>query len=157
MSTESNVVDLPTDEMNASDAEAVAAVNEVADDDALGEQGGRSIEDLAGDQEDEEGQRMLDFGPALNLKVGGKKPTQSRLKIAAISTTITGQIGDGGDDEMYAFVVVGQIRKMSIEWMRGEDKKTTAKSRDHVLKAVSVTRISDEEAQALIEDRQADV
>lgn len=164
MSTTDNVVDLPTgvsaqadDALSAADAEAIAAVNESPDTDDLGEQGGKSIEDLADDIEDEDGQRMLDFGTDLNLKIGGKKPTQSRLKIAAISTQISGQIGAGSDDELYAFVVVGQLRKMTIEWMRGEDRTTTAKSRDHVLKPISVTRISDEEAQALIEGRQAEL
>src|SRR5205085_7876001 len=84
------------DDLSPEDAAAIDRANASADSDDLGEQGGRTIEDLT--PEDEEGQTLLDLGGNLNLSLKGKKPTDSEVKVKAVSTPVLGQLGDKGDD-----------------------------------------------------------
>jgi hypothetical protein len=121
-------------ELSESDKEAIALANATGDSDALGEQGGKSLEDLA---DDEEGQlQLLDFGDTLSLTIRGKKPTDSSIKIKAISTPIKGQLGDIGDDETILFVGRAQLEKLEMVSKR-VDGKVTGKERRHVLDPIS--------------------
>lgn len=113
--------------------------------------GGQSIEDLAdGAAEDEEGQVLLDFGDQLNLSIKGKRPTESQLKIRPVSLDITGQIGDKGDDETYAFLVIGRLHKIEIPYKRDEAGRVIGKTRRHILDPKDVVRVSDADAEAIL-------
>jgi hypothetical protein len=112
----------------------------------LGQNGtGRSIEDLAEETpEDEVGQQLLDFGDQLNLSLKGKKPSESKLKIRTIQMDIRGQLGDKGDDEDYAFIVVGRLNHVGTPYKRDEQGRTMSKKRVHELTPMDVQRIPPE-------------
>lgn len=122
------------------DQAAIDAVNSGADGD-LGEGVGQSLEDLAG--QDEGQQQFLDFGDSLNLTFKGKKPTDSELKIKAISRPIKGQLGDKGDDEIYTFIVRGRLDKDEVVRKRDGDGRVTAKTRRAVLTPISMSLIDE--------------
>lgn len=112
----------------------------------------KSIEDMAaeGGVEDEEGQTLLDFGDHLNLSIKGKRPTESQLKIRPVSRDISGQLGDKGDDETYAFLVVGRIHKIELPYKRDESGRVIGKIRRHILDPADIVRVTDEEAEAIL-------
>jgi len=104
--------------------------------------------------EDDNGQlAILEFGEEkLDLKLGGEKPTKSTLKIKATETTITGEIGNGRDDNaIYAFVVIGQIDNVSFPIKRTDTGQVEEKTRQHVLGVKSVIPITPELAMELAE------
>lgn len=122
---------------------------------------GESIEELAanGIAEDETGQTLLDFGDQLNLKMAGRKPTESKLKIRGVQRDIQGQLGDKGDDEDYAFVVIGRMHNLSTPYRRDESKRCIGKKRVHELDPMEVVRVPDallEQFLTAIEEHQAD-
>lgn len=138
---ESNVKELPTrarvDEELArlaaeSDQQAETAINAVPDHDV---EGGKSIEQIAaegGADPDEEQMQLLDFGDTLDLKLKGRKPTESQIKVAAISRDIRGQLGDIDDNETIVYVGRAVLKSVNVVNKRVEGK-VTAKTRRHVL------------------------
>jgi hypothetical protein len=128
--------------LTESDRQAIEDVNATPDSDDLGEQGGKSIEDLAeGHMEDEEGQALLDFGDQINLKIAGKKPRESKIKIRAIKRDIQGQLGDRSDDEDYGFFVVGRLQNVQTPYDRDESGRCVGKQRVHTLDPRQVTKV----------------
>jgi hypothetical protein len=112
---------------------------------------GKSIEDLAGElPEDEEGQKLLDFGDHVNLKLGGKRPTESKIKFRTIQRDIKGQIGDKGDDETYVFIVVGRLQDIQTPIKRDEVGRVISKKRVHVLDPVDVQVLPDDVAEDIL-------
>lgn len=142
--------DGPTETMDESDAEAVEAVNETPDTDAPE---GQSIEDMAageeaadGAEEGEQQQQLLDFGDELDLSMSGRAPTDSELKIKAVSRPIRGQLGDHGDDEMVTFLVRARLDKVELVNKRDNGGHVVAKIRRHLVNPISVTPISEAQA-----------
>lgn len=112
----------------------------------------RSVEDMQADGvEDEEGQQLLDFGDQLNLSVKGKKPTDSEIKIKAISMPIKGQLGDVGDDEVVSLLVTARLDDLHFPKKRDGDGHVIAKKRRHIFTPISVYPVSQEQADALLE------
>lgn len=107
---------------------------------------GQSIEDLADGAEDEEGQQLLDFGDHLNLSVKGSKPTDSEIKVKAISRPIKGQLGDAGDDEVVTVLVTARLDQVAIVNKRDGDGRVVSKARRHTLTPISVYPVSQEQA-----------
>ncbi|MET0604194.1 MAG: hypothetical protein ABW167_19575 [Baekduia sp.] len=133
------------DDLDPGDKEAIDGVNGSKDSDDLGDAGGKSLEEIAAEGEEDAGQQFLDFGDTLNLAFKGKKPTESQLKIKAISREVKGQLGDKGDDEIYTFIVRGRLDEDQIVRRRDGDGKVTTKIRRAVLTPISMTLV--EEAQ----------
>jgi hypothetical protein len=118
-----------------------------------GGEGGQSIEDMAAageGKEDEDGQTLLDFGDHLNLSVKGKKPTDSEIKIKAISRPIRGQLGDTNDDEVVTLVVTARLDQVSMVTKRDGDGRVANKTRRHTFTPISVVPISAEQADAVL-------
>lgn len=125
-------IDKAHEALDASDEEAIRLANAGADSDSLGEAGGKSLEELTAAEDENGQQRLLDFGDTVSLTVRGKKPTDTSIKVKAISTPIKGQLGDVGDDE--TIVYVGHARLDKIEFVsKRADGKVVAKERKHVL------------------------
>jgi hypothetical protein len=116
--------------LTPSDEEAIEAVNATDDTDALGEAGGKTLEDLTNDEEKQ--LQLLDFGDTLSLKLGGKKPTDSSIKVKAISTPIRGQLGDVGDEETIIYVGRAHLDEVKVKNKRVEGKVVN-KERVHIL------------------------
>lgn len=112
----------------------------------------RSVEDMQaeGGVEDEEGQQLLDFGDQLNLSVKGKKPTDSEIKIKAISMPIKGQLGDVGDDEVVSLLVTARLDDLHFPKKRDGDGHVIAKKRRHIFTPISVYPVTEEQANALL-------
>jgi hypothetical protein len=113
---------------------------------------GQSIEDMAEGvvEDDDSGQQLLDFGDSLNLSVKGKKPTDSEIKIKAISRPIKGQLGDSNDDEIVSFLVTGRLDEIRMVTKRDGDGRVAAKSRRHIVTPISVFPVTPAQADALL-------
>lgn len=113
---------------------------------------GHSIEDMAEgyQDEDESGQQLLDFGDTLNLTIKGSKPSDSEIKIKAISRPIKGQLGDDNDDEVVQFLVTGRLDQVQIVSKRDGDGKVVAKARRHVITPISVFPVTSGQADQLL-------
>lgn len=109
---------------------------------------GRTIEELGEDPaEDEEGQQLLDFGDQLNLSVKGSKPTDSEIKIKAISRPIKGQLGDSaGDEETVTLLVTARLDQVALVSKRNGDGDVIAKMRRHTFTPISVFPLTAEQA-----------
>lgn len=112
------------------------------------EEGGQSIEDLAAIGEDSEGQQFLDFGDKLDLTQKGIKPTDSEIKIKAISRPIKGQLEE--DDATVTLLVTARLDGISTVSKRDGDGKVIAKTRRHVMTPVSVLPVTADQADKLL-------
>jgi hypothetical protein len=113
------------------------------------EANGQSIEELA-QLEDGTGQQFLDFGDKLDLKVGGMKPTESRIKIKAISRIVKGQIGDVDDDEVVTVIVTARNAGTKFDPLRDGGGKAIGKIRTTTLEPISVLPVSAEQADQIL-------
>lgn len=112
------------------------------------EKGGQSIEDLAALGEEDGGQQFLDFGDKLDLTQKGIKPTDSEIKIKAISRPIKGQLED--DDSTVTVLVTARLDGIALVNKRDGDGKVIAKTRRHVLTPVSVLPVTPDQADKLL-------
>lgn len=120
----------------------------------------RSIADLAdgdttGHEEDDGQVTLLPVGDTLSLKVGGKKPTDSEIKIRAIPVPITGQVGHVSDDESYVFLVQATIQKVEFTTKRDGDGNMRSKKRTQIMTPSSVQYVTAEKLariQAILEE-----
>jgi hypothetical protein len=137
-------------EMSDADREAAEAFNAEPDRDPP------SIADIAESgepvDEDDGGQQFLDFGDRVDLRLKGKKPSDSELKIKAVSRPITGQLGDQGDDETVTFLVRGRLDKVEVQSKRDGDGRVTAKVRRHHLTPITITPIRDDAVAERVSD-----
>jgi hypothetical protein len=109
---------------------------------------GHSIEELAQMSEESDGQQYLDFGDKLDLTLKGIKPTDSEIKIKAISRPIKGQLE--GDDEVITVMVTARLDGTSTVNKRDGDGKVIAKTRRHILTPVSVIPVTAEQADQIL-------
>lgn len=112
--------------------------------------GGQTIEEMAESPEDEDGQTLLDFGDHVNLSLKGSKPTDSEIKIKAISRPIKGQLGDSNDDEVVTLLVTARLDQIAVVTKRDGDGGVAAKTRRHVFTPISVFPVSQEQANAVL-------
>lgn len=110
--------------------------------------GGQTLDQMAADEEGGENEQLqlLDFGDALNLTVRGRKPTDSEIKIKAISRPIKGQLGDANDDEVVTLLVTARLDGTSFIPKRNGDGDVIAKTRRHTFTPISVFPIDKEQA-----------
>lgn len=133
--------------MSTTDADARTMI----DDEIEKIEGSHSIEELAAEYEEEDsGQQLLDFGDTLNLTVKGSKPSDSEIKIKAISRPIKGQLGDSNDDEVVQFLVTGRLDEVRMVSKRDGDGKVVAKARRHVITPISVFPVTSDQADQLL-------
>jgi hypothetical protein len=136
------------EELSESDLEAIEKTNALPDHDS---NGGRSIEEMAETEEDEEGQTFLDFGGTLSLTLKGKKPNESKIKIRAIQKDITGQLGDKGDDEEVFVLVRATLDEVQTKTFRDDNRRVRSKRRLHILEPVGVVKVPADMAESLFD------
>jgi hypothetical protein len=113
----------------------------------------RSLTELADEEdtlEDTSGQQLLDLGGQLNLKLGGIRPTDSEIRIKAISRPVYGQLGDESDDDTITVLVTARNAGIYTVPKRDGDGRVIAKTRRHVLEPVAIHVISTEDAERLL-------
>jgi hypothetical protein len=104
--------------------------------------------------EDPDGQLALLAlgGDTRSLKLGGMKPESSKVVLKPVKVGITGQLGDGrDDDETYAFVVVARLDAINFAIKRTDYGAAESKERIHTLKPEAVIPISNAAALQLME------
>jgi hypothetical protein len=136
------------DELCESDKEAIARTYAVPDSD---DAPNKSLEQLGEENEDEEGQRFLDFGKTVNLKLAGKKPDVSKIKIRAIQKDISGQLGDKSDDEEVFVLVRATLDEVQTKSFRDDNRKVRSKRRLHILEPMSVVKLPEDIAEGLFD------
>lgn len=135
----STTAEAPTD----SDLAAAEAVNRVPDRDV----DPRSLSQLADDpdsaQAAEDGQQLalIEFGETLDLKLKGRKPSTSQIKVASISRDVKGQLGDVDDDEIVTFIVTARVDEVRMVTKRDGDGRAIDKIRRHFLTPIGFTRV----------------
>lgn len=117
----------------------------------------RSLSELAEthdpfEPEDDGRQQMLDFGGQIDLKIKGKRPTDSEIKVKAISTPVNGQLGDLGDDEVVTFIGRARVDQIQFVTKRDGDGKVISKSRRHVLTPISFLPVDASQVEHLLDD-----
>jgi hypothetical protein len=122
-----------------------AAIADIEEGDAA-----QSIEELAAITEDNSGQQFLDFGDTLNLAVKGSKPTDSEIKIKAVSRPIKGQVGDDGDDEVVTLLVTARLDKLEFITKRSGDGGAASKTRRGTYTPISVLPVTAEQADQIL-------
>ena len=127
---------------NTSDRAAIDAEHE-----RIAAEEGQTLEQIAAaTPEDEEGQQLLNFGDHLNLAVKGSKPTDSEIKIKAISRPIRGQLGDTNDDEVVTLMVTARLDQVAMVSKRDGDGRVASKVRRHTFTPISVLPLTADQA-----------
>lgn len=104
-----------------------------------------------GDQEGEEAGQLV-FGDKTTLKLAGKQPNRSQVKIRSISRDIRGQLGDASDDENYVFLVMGNLDSVAIVNSRDAGRKVVGKIRRHEVDPFDVQKVPKEMAERWYEE-----
>lgn len=99
-----------------------------------------------GDQEGEEAGQLV-FGDKTTLKLAGKQPNRSQVKIRSISRDIRGQLGDTSDDENYVFLTMGRLDEVSVVNSRDAGGKVVGKIRRHTVDPFDVQKVPKELAE----------
>lgn len=134
--------------LSESDREAIERVNQMPELDGKP----KSVEEIAA-EEAEEGEQisLLDFGDTVSLKLAGKKPSESTIKIKAVQKDIKGQLGDTSDDEAVFVLVRAVLDTASVKNFRDDNRKVRSKKRVHLLEPIGVVRVPDDVAETLFD------
>lgn len=102
--------------------------------------------DGADNDEDEEAEAgtQLVFGDKTSLKLAGKQPNRSQVKIRSISRDIQGQLGDTSDDENYVFLTMGRLDEVSVVNSRDAGGRVVGKIRRHTVDPFDVVKVPKE-------------
>lgn len=117
---------------------------------AIAELEGQTIEEMASVEEDSVGQTYLDFGDKLDLKLGGMKPTESRIKIKAISRAVKGQLDDSDDDQVITVLVTARAAGTAMTPLRDGGGTMIGKIRTTTLDPISVLPVTAEQADKIL-------
>jgi hypothetical protein len=94
-------------------------------------------------EEGEEGGQLV-FGDKTTLKLAGKQPNRSQVKIRSISRDIQGQLGDTSDDENYVFLTMGRLDEVTIVNSRDAGGRVVGKIRRHTVDPFDVVKVPKE-------------
>jgi hypothetical protein len=92
------------------------------------------------DEEAEAGTQLV-FGDKTTLKLAGKQPNRSQVKIRAISRDIQGQLGDTSDDENYVFLTMARLDEVSVVNARDAGGRVVGKIRRHTVDPFDVVKV----------------
>jgi hypothetical protein len=96
------------------------------------------------EDEDAEAGTQLVFGDKTTLKIAGKAPNRSQVKIRSISRDIQGQLGDTSDDEHYVFLTMGRLDEVSVVNSRDAGGRVVGKIRRHTVDPFDVVKVPKE-------------